>query len=352
MPPGAQKPSPTALRLIIACVALSLFALIFGVRPSVTSAAAQDVSEAPGEEVVANLAAGRVILLVTKDAILIATIENPIEAQTHVPAPVQMSGLRAGILLGAEDWFSPSSRREIARLDRELPRLRAAVAGGGAPAGPSLSGAGSNDKEAVDLEVIGEGVRQRASEIAAELHGKIDLPPGEPFLQAILADYISGYGPEIWQLSYSLEQQEERSDYWTTTVTHPVYEQFYPPEKGQPHTLVEFAYPPASSPTLLDLLKQNDPRFASLRGSDPKIAEAMDRVLDGQAQKLPAADAIQFLRAAIELLAPPKARVTFAQISEQDGFSWILPPPAEPKPRLEQPEREPGAPSLVHPSGK
>lgn len=352
MPPGTQKSDPTVLRLFTACIGLLLCAPTFGVRSSLMHAAAQDVSEAPGEEVVANLAAGRAILLVTKDAILIASIENPIEAQTHVPAPVQMSGARAGILLGAEDWFSPSSRRQIARLDRELPHLRAAVASGGAPASPSLSGTGSSDKEAVDLEVIGEGIRQRASEIALELHGKIDLPAGEPFLEAIIADYVSGYGPEIWEFSYSLEQEEQRSDYWTTTVTHPVYDQFYPPEKGQPHTLVEFSYPPAATPTLLDLLKQNDPRFASLRGSDPKVAAAMDRILDGQAQKLPSADAIQFLRAAVEILAPPKARVTFAEISEQDGFSWILPPPAEPKPRLQEPQREPGAPSLLHPSGE
>jgi hypothetical protein len=351
VPPRAQESSSTVLRFFAACVVLSLCALIFGGLSSVMHAA-QNVSEAPGEEVVANLAAGRAILLVTKDAILIATVENPIEAQTHVPAPVQMSGLRAGILLGAEDWFSPSSRRQIARLDRELPRLRAAVASGGAAASPSLSGTGSSDKEAVDLEVVGEGIRQRASEIALELHGKIDLPTGEPFLEAIITDYASGYGPEIWELSYSLEQEEERSDYWTTTVTHPVYEQFYPPEKGQPHTLVEFSYPPSASPTLLDLLKQNDPRFSSLRGSDPKIAAAIDRILDGQAQKLPSADAIQFLRAAVEIVAPPKARITFAEISEQDGFSWILPPPAEPKPRLQEPEREPGAPSLVHPSGE
>lgn len=349
MPRGAQKALPTQ-RPFAACVCFLLLALILSMQVNAARSGLQDVSEAPGEEVVANLAAGRVILLVTKDAILIATVEDPIEAQTHVPAATQMSGMRAGVLLGAEDWFSPSSRREIARLDRELPRLRGTI--GATVGGPSLSGSGNSEKEAVDLEVIGEGLRRRASEIALELHGKIDLPAGEPFLQAILADYISNYGPEIWRINYSLEQKEERSDYWTTTVTHPVYEQFYPPEKGQPHTLVEFSYPPSTNPTLLDMLKQNDPQFASLHGSDPKIAAAMDRVVEGQAQKLASADAIPFLRAAVEILAHQKARITFAVISEQDGFSWILEPPSEPKPQLQQPEREEGAPSLLHPSGK
>src|SRR5260370_13256743 len=81
--------------------------------------AAQETSEAPGEEVVVNLATGRVIIAVVKDAILIGTVENPIEPQTHPPIPVQLSGRRAGIMLGAVDWFSPSSQLELARLDRE-----------------------------------------------------------------------------------------------------------------------------------------------------------------------------------------------------------------------------------------
>jgi hypothetical protein len=309
---------------------------------------AQNTSETPGEEMVANLAAGRVILLVTKDAILIATIENPFEAETRVPAPVEMAAERVGILLGAEDWFSPSSRREIARLDHELPHLRASASVVGSP---SLSGQSSDSKEAVDLEALGEGVRRRSSEVVQGLHAKIDLPSGEPFLEVVLADYLPGYGPEIWLISYSLGQEEQTIDYWTTSVSHPLYTQLYPPEKGQPHTLIEFDYPPSHLPTLLDLLRQNDPRFASLASSDPKLSQAVNKILDGQAQKLVAADATQFLRAAMEILTPPKARVTFSQLNEEEGFSWILRPPTEPKSPLTQPEREEGAPSLLHPSG-
>lgn len=352
MPRAPRKFSPADSMLLewlrsVGVALLPVALLLFCLPLGNARAFAQNTSETPGEEIVANLAAGRVILLVTKDAILIATVENPIEPQTHVPAPVQMGVMRAGILLGAEDWFSPSAHRQIARLDHELPHLRVTTQA----VAPHLAGQVVEQKDAVDLEMIGQGVRRRSTEIVQDLHGKIDLPAGEPFLEVILADYIADYGPEIWQISYSLEQEEQNNDYWTTSVTYPLYLQFYPPEKGQPHTLVEFDYPPTKAPTLLDLLRQNDPRFAALSHSDDKMSAVADAILEGRAQKLAAADATPFLRAALELLAPPKVRVTFSQITEQDGFSWILPPPPEPKSPLQQPEREPGAPSL-RPSGQ
>lgn len=352
MPLGAQKSLPVgsvlkgrlspAAPTAVVSVLLGVL-LLFGF----TRGLAQDTSETPGEEIVANLSAGRVILLVAKGAILIATVENPIEVQTHVPAPVQMFTLRAGIILGAEDWFSPSARRQIARLDRELPHLRSDVES----SGPHLEGAVGSDQTAADLEAIGQGVRRRATEIVQDLHGEIDLPPGESFLEVILADYLAGYGPEIWQIRYTLEQEELRDDYWTTSVSYPVYLQAYPPEKGQPHTLVEFSYPPSKAPTLLDLLRQNDSRFSALRNSDRKTAEAVEKILDGEAQKIPAADAANFLHAAIEILAPRKARITLSQITEEEGFFWIVPPPPEPESPLgpSEREREPGAPSLLHP---
>lgn len=350
MRPGPHGSSITPLKgrfwLTSACL-LSLLAALLLVSPLFPAArgVAQDTSETPGEEVVANLAAGRVILLVTKDAILIGTIENPIEPQTHVPAPVQMSTFRAGTILGAEDWFSPSSRREIARLDRELPHLRATPSA----AAPTLAGAASQEKDAVDLEVVGRGVRRRATEIVQELHGKLDLPPNEPFLEVIVADYISDYGPEIWQINYELQQEEQTPDYWTTSVGYPAYLQLYPPVKGQPHTLVEFSYPPTTAPTLLDLLRQNDPRFDSLRHSDDKSSEALNAILEGRAEKISSVEALPIFRAALEILATPKNRITLSEITEQDGFSWIVPPPPEPKSNLRQTEREAGAPSLLHP---
>ena len=95
------------------------------IRPALLHS--QEIATAPSEEIVVNLAAGRVIIAVIKDAIIIATVENPIEPQTHPPVPVQLGAQRAGILLGAVDWFSPSSQVQLARLDRELPRLRGQI---------------------------------------------------------------------------------------------------------------------------------------------------------------------------------------------------------------------------------
>src|SRR5271167_4683181 len=124
---------------------LLVLAIVFLLCPR--PAAAQQVQDVPTEEIVVNFAAGRVVIAVVKDAILIGTIENQIEPQTHPPIPVQMNGKRAGVLLGAVDWFSPSSQLQIARLAIELPRLH----GHFAVSGPHLNQAATT-AEASDIE--------------------------------------------------------------------------------------------------------------------------------------------------------------------------------------------------------
>jgi hypothetical protein len=326
-------------------------ALAIALSIAAPRAAAQETSEAPVEETVVNLAAGRVVIAVVKDAILIGTVENPIETATRPPTPVEIASLRAGVILGAVQWLSPSSQQEIARLDQELPRLHGRQLA--RVEAPHLQAPGA-DAEATDLESIGQGLLDRLNEVAQNLHGKVDLPAGEPLAELILADYLPSYGPEVWQLSYAMKQQEERIDYWTTQVLRPSYLQFWPPDKGQPHTLIEFAYPPESPPpTLLELLRQKDPRLEKIRASDAKLAQVADAFLRGDTSKLLAADTTQFLRAALDAIAPPNARETMALVAEQTGFAWILPPPPEPKapPSQTQPQsqRPPGAPSLLHP---
>src|SRR6202789_2991115 len=81
---------------------------------------AQEVTAPPSEEIVANLAAGRVIVAVVKDAIIIATVENPIESQTHPPIPVELNSPRPAALFGGGVWFSPRHDQPFARLDRGL----------------------------------------------------------------------------------------------------------------------------------------------------------------------------------------------------------------------------------------
>ena len=286
----------------------------------------QDQPGPPTEETVANLAAGRVIIAVVKDAILIATVENPIEVETRPPTPVALSSERVGILLGADNWFSPSSKQEIAQLDTELPHLRSQLV----PFAPHLQ-AEQGGGEATDVEAIGQGLLERLNEVAQNLHGKVNLSPNEPLTELIVVGYLPGYGPDIWTLTYQIEQQEQDSDYWTTRVLRPSYLQFWPPEKGQPRTLLEFSYPSDHAPTpVLELLREKDPRIEQIVSSDPKMAEAASRFLQGESNKVPAADATQFLRAILSVIAPANARETMCSILAEAGLQWILAPPPEP----------------------
>jgi hypothetical protein len=311
-------------------------------------AALQDRPGTPTEEeeIVANLAAGRVIIAVVKDAILIATVENPVEAETRPPEPIIISSRRVGIILGADRWWSPSAKQEIAHLDQELPHLRSNLL----PAGPHLQ-AEQGGSEATDIEAVGQGLLERLNQVAEELHGKVNLSADEPLAQLILVGYLPGYGPDVWQLTYRIKQEEQDNDYWTTRVLRPAYLQFWPPEKGQPKTFVEFSYPSDSAtPPLIDLLRQKDPRIEKIITADPKMMEAASYFLNGESNKVLASDATQFLRAVLSAIGPPNARETMAAIREETGLEWILAPPAETSAPTNRPERTPGAPTLMGPS--
>lgn len=319
-----------------------IFALAMFLAACSAPATGQENST-PTDETVANLAAGRVVIAVVKNAILVATLEDPIEAETRPPTPVPLATARLGVLLGPVFWWSPTSKVELARLDQELPQLRSRVIA----AVPHLQ-AQQGGAEATDMESIGQGLFERLTAVAQNLHAKVDLPANEPLLQLVVTDYLPGYGPEVWQLAYGMKQQEEQSGYWTTRILHPAYLQFWPPEKGQPHTLVEFAYPPENGPQpLLDLLRQKDPRIEKIISSDPKMTEVAGHFLQGDSNKIAAADATQFLRAVLDAIAPPNARETLAMITEDKGYEWILAPPPEPKSTLQRTDRPAEAPTLL-----
>ena len=334
---------------------MPLLAIIFliGVAPSSAIRAGQDTPQTASQEMVVNLAAGRVFVAVTKGAILVGTVEDAIEQDTHPPIPAQIGSSQVGVILGAVEWIAPASKRQIARLDQELPRLR----GREAPVAPHLGT--KVGMEATDLEAVGDGLLSRLNELAGNLHGKIDLPSGEPLAVLIVADYVPGYGPEVWRLDYKFEQAEESPGYWTTRVLRPSYVQFWPPEKGQPHTLLEFVYPPAASgnrgsagsapETLVELWRQKDPRLQQIAASDSALGDVARGILQGESDKVAAPNASQFLRAAMDATFPRGARQTVAALGEESGFRWILPPPVETvRPGL-RPERPAGSPSLVKP---
>jgi len=340
------RPGPPRLLAFAAALAV-----IFVLRTAAVQA--QETTESPSEEVVVNFATGRVIVAVVKDAIIVATVENPIEPQTHPPIPVQLNARRIGVMLGAVDWFSPSSQIQLARLDRELAHLRSQFASPvpGIKAAPNQPLA---QAEATDLESVGQGVLERLNRVASDLHGKVAWPPTEPIVQLVLAGYLENYGPEVWQLSFPLVQEMRKLDYYDTRVTRPVYLQFWPPEKDQVHTLLEFQYPSENkSQTLLELLQAKDPRLEKICASDPKMREVADRFLLGDYKKILAVDATQFLRAAISATTDPKFRQTLAVVGYESGFEWVLRPPAEPKsaapPQPAEKDRPEGPPSLLGP---
>jgi hypothetical protein len=244
------------------------------------------------------------------------------------------------------DWFSPSSQVQLARLDMELPRLH----GHAVVPGPHINQVQTTGA-ASDIESVGQNLYERMNSVVGNLHGKLDWPQNEPVAELILADYIQGYGPEVWQLTFTLKQEMQRLDYYDTQVSHPTYLQSWPPEKGQPHSLVEFQYPPEkATPTLLDLLGRKDPRIEKICASDAKMRGVADLFLQGQSGKIIAADATQFLRAALAVLAPQDARQTMAIIGIESGFEWILRPPPEPKRtnvQTDEQEKPADAPSLL-----
>jgi hypothetical protein len=328
------------------CFAIAF--IIFGTAVLPSFASGQENAGAPTEEIVVNLASGHVVIAVVKDAILIGTVETPIEPQTHVPTPVELSRERAGIILGAVDWFSPSVQKTLGRLDLELPHLHSEVP---APkAAPHLAQSQGGD-EAADIEVIGQGLLERLNGLASAIHGKLDMSAKEPIALLIIADYLSNYGAEVWTATYTMKQAQQRGDFWDTSVLRPVYLQFYPPEKGQPHTVLEFNYPSeGAGPTLLSLLQSGDPRLSKVKASDPKMAEVAAQFTRGESNQTLAVDALQFLRASLDAIAPPNSRQTMVVIQPQAGVQWILAPPAEPQQpeKLQQP-RPPGAPTLAKP---
>ncbi|HKV27972.1 MAG TPA: hypothetical protein VJN90_06845 [Candidatus Acidoferrales bacterium] len=332
--------------LALFLIALAAAALIFA-RHSF----AQDPGQESAEEIVANLYAGRVVIGVAKDGIIVVTAEDPIEPETRPPMIVPLSDERVAILLGAGDWWLPGERRELARIDTELPELpppaglRRAPSLGGADAGPGA--------EANDIEQIAGRLHDRLTSIADHVHCNLNFAPDEPILVMVLADYVRNYGPEVWLIQYPIQQEPAQGDFWQTTVLQPQYTQLWPPEKGQPRGLVEISYPPhLPNGNLSALIGSGDPRIAAVLSASPALRETSQSVLNGGIEQLPAASVAAFLRESLRATARPGARMIEAEINKERGIGWFIPPPEEAlKPGSEQ-VRPSGVPSLRRPPGK
>jgi hypothetical protein len=303
-------------------------------------AAAQ--TQNPEDEIVANLAGGRVIVHVARDGnIVFAAINQPVEAGGVPPRVLEVDSMHVAVLLGASEWRLPADPNPV-RLDRNFERVR----------GRDPKYQYNTDEAEPDLETIGVAVLEKLRPLTSQLHHKIDLPADEPLLEMVLIGYApNNYGPEVWTVEYRVQQEQvsTRGEYWQTRILRPRFTQLYPPEKHAPRMIVEARYPAdLKAPTLMALIQGNDPTIAQLRGSDARFAKVIEAVDKGQAQKAVPADAADFLRAVLPLIAD-KQPFILAKMEEQHGFDWIV-PPDEPVERAKKGEedknRPPDAPSL------
>ena len=323
-----MRPSPrqtqTRTRSSIYPCLLASFPLVLMLSLVVSSGNAQE-EYAQHDEFVADLASGRLDVAVLKDAIFVGSIEDRIEPDTRPPSIAPIGERRLGVLLGAIRWDSPSAGIEWARLDRELPDLHGQSELSTAPHLQGLAGPGD---EAKDLESIGIGLLERLNQVAGNIHGPLDLRPDEPLTDLVIADYVPDYGAEVWLLQYMIQQSPERGEFWNTRVLLPRYTQLWPPEKGQPQTLMEVQYPSAASPTLLELLRQKAP-LQAVASSSPEMSAVAEAFIRGDSRKVAAADGVPFLRACLNTLTPAGAREEIAVIGKETNFAWLIPPPPD-----------------------
>jgi hypothetical protein len=312
-----------------------LLTLLVALSFAAISASAQE------DEIVANLAGGRVVIHVANDGIVFAAIDHPLEAKSVPPRVATVGSSHIGIFFGASEWQVPAQPKPI-RLDRNVSDVRSS-------ASDTYRAPGSGE---ADLELIGVGFLEKLRPLVSQLHHKIDLKADEPLLEIVLIGYApQGYGPEVWLIDYHAEQESvsATSDFWQTRILRPRFTQLYPPEKHQAKTLIETRFPA----NLLDipltgLIQQNDPRIAQLRSSDSRFNKVAEYIERGQANKVLMRDAGDFLRAALPFLAG-NAHFVEGEVGESGGFEWIVPPeePREKAQRDEDKDRPPDAPTLM-----
>ena len=314
----------------------ALFVLAFPILQLIALPQRLPAQANAGGEVVANLATGRVVFCVTKDAIIVAATSGGGEVGSRPPAVLPVSSGRIGVLLGAIDWTAPDTAKTT-RFDAELP----AVAGN-ALRRPTQKPA----EEPSEIEDIGVGVLELIRPLVDQIHHKLDLAPDEPLVELILADYVQDYGPEIWNLQYRVRQQSIAPDFWQTRIMRPAYIQLYPPEKGQPHTFIERDYP-ANIPQLrfAERVARTDPQFDRIAHSSREMSEALAFIAAGNSTKAQSSAVSDFMRAAIPFAGGDQQNLVMALLDVNRGFQWLL-APQEPIPPGKTQPTEPDAPSL------
>jgi hypothetical protein len=298
-------------------------------------------SQGREDEIIANLAGGRVIVHVAKDVIIFAAIDRPVERNSIPPRVMTVDSGHLGILFGAAEWRIPADPKPI-RMDRDLPHF--------GTRDPHYQP--SPGEAEPDLETIGVAFLEKLRPLVAQLHHKLDFASDEPIFQLVIIGYgADNYGPEVWVVEYRMEQEmiASRGEYWQTRVLRPRFTQLYPPEKHAPRTIVESRYPPDfKGPALAELIQGNDPRITSIVTGNPRFTKVIENIHGGTAQKAVAVDSADFMRAVLPVIAGNTPFI-LGTMSEQHGFEWIV-PPAEPLEKAaEDKDRPPDAPTLRRP---
>ena len=291
------------------------------------------------DELVANLAGGRVIVHVARDTIIFAAIDVPVERNSIPPRVMSLDAAHIGILLGASEWRAPADPKPI-RVDRNFQRV-----GRRDPRYESAPG-----EAEPDLETIATAFLEKLRPLVGQLHHKIEFPSDEPIFElVIIGEAPNEYGPEIWVAEYFMEQEmiASRGEYWQTRLLRPRFTQLYPPEKRAPHTLVEARYPPAlKGPTLEEMIKSNDPRITSL-GQQPRFEKVLENLRGGTAQKAVSADSADYMKAVLPLIAGDSPFI-LGTLGGPHGvdLQWVV-PPSEPIEKVQEDKNRPTeAPTL------
>ena len=290
-----------------------------------------------GDEIVANLAGGRVIIHVARDKIVFAAIDQAVEPNSIPPRVLSIDHSHIGVLLGASEWRIPADPKPV-RLDKDFPRVP----------GRNPHYAADPDEVAPDLDVIGIAFLERLRPLVSQLHHKIEFKPDEALFEVVIIGFApEDYGPEVWTLEYRIQQEEiaTRGDFWQTRLLRPRFTQLYPPEKHAPKTLVEIRYPETiQGPTLQQLIQGNDPDIEKVSRGDPKFTKVAESIDCGQANKAAPEDATDFLRAVLPLISE-KARFILGTVTE-GGFDWVVPPDEPVEKAKEDRNQPPEAPTL------
>src|SRR5438552_10348983 len=178
-------------------IALVLFGCVVGAFPF--DALAQDQHE---DEIIANLAGGRAIIHVAKDAIIFAAIDQPVERNSISPRVMDLDATHIGILFGAAEWRIPADPKPI-RLDRNFQRISRA------DSRYQIPGEGETD-----LETVGVAFLEKLRPLISQLHHKVDFSSDDPIFQLVIIGYAPNeYGPEVDRKSTRLNSSHQIISY-------------------------------------------------------------------------------------------------------------------------------------------